>query len=87
MCDRRLALRRTLPACAFPAIRNTVDPRYNAAIREFDVSLTVAHVTPFISLLAGILILVIPVLLNYIVAIYLIVAGVVSLNETPHFLT
>jgi hypothetical protein len=39
------------------------------------VSLTVAHVTPFISLLAGILILLIPALLNYIVAIYLIVAG------------
>ena len=51
------------------------------------MSLTVAHVTPFISLLAGILILVIPVLLNYIVAIYPIVAGVVSLNEIHHFLT
>jgi hypothetical protein len=50
------------------------------------VSLTVAHVTPFISLLAGILILLIPALLNCIVAIYLIVAGVVSLNEIPHFL-
>ena len=50
------------------------------------MSLTVARVTPFISLLAGILILVIPVLLNYIVAIYLIVAGVVSLNEIHHFL-
>lgn len=51
------------------------------------MSLTVAHVTPLISLLAGILILLIPALLNYIVAIYLIVAGVVSLNEIHHFLT
>ncbi len=50
------------------------------------MSLTVAHVTPLISLLAGILILLIPALLNYIVAIYLIVAGVVSLNEIHHFL-
>jgi hypothetical protein len=50
------------------------------------VSFTVAHVTPLISLLAGILILLIPALLNYIVAIYLIVAGVVSLNEIHHFL-
>jgi hypothetical protein len=50
------------------------------------VSLTVAHVTPLISLLAGVLILLIPALLNYIVAIYLIVAGVVSLNEIHHFL-
>jgi hypothetical protein len=35
--------------------------------------------TPLISLLAGILILVMPKLLNYIVAIYLIVIGLVGL--------
>lgn len=35
--------------------------------------------TPLISLIAGILILVIPRLLNYIVAIYLIVIGLVGL--------
>lgn len=35
--------------------------------------------TPLISLLAGILILVIPRLLNYIVAIYLIVIGLVGI--------
>ena len=35
--------------------------------------------TPLISLLAGILILLVPRLLNYIVAIYLIVIGVVGL--------
>jgi len=35
--------------------------------------------TPLISLLAGILILVMPRLLNYIVAIYLIVIGLVGL--------
>jgi hypothetical protein len=53
---------------------------------EFNVSLTVAHITPLISLLAGVLILVVPALLNYIVAIYLIVAGLVGLNEIHHFL-
>jgi hypothetical protein len=37
---------------------------------------------PIISLLAGILILVIPRLLNYIVAIYLIVIGVIGLFGT-----
>jgi Protein of unknown function (DUF3096) len=42
------------------------------------VSITVGHITPIISLVAGVLILVIPALLNYIVAIYLIVAGVVG---------
>ncbi|WP_409524988.1 DUF3096 domain-containing protein [Nitrincola sp. MINF-07-Sa-05] len=40
--------------------------------------MTVA-LTPLISLIAGILILLVPRLLNYIVAIYLIVIGVVGL--------
>ena len=35
--------------------------------------------TPILSLLAGILILVVPRLLNYIVAIYLIVVGLIGL--------
>lgn len=35
--------------------------------------------TPLISLIAGILILVVPRLLNYIVAIYLIVVGLIGL--------
>ncbi len=38
-----------------------------------------ASLTPLISLIAGILILVIPRLLNYIVAVYLIVIGVIGL--------
>ncbi len=38
--------------------------------------------TPLISLLAGILILVVPRLLNYIVAIYLILIGLVGLLGT-----
>ncbi len=37
------------------------------------------HLTPLISLLAGILILVMPKLLNYIVAIYLILIGLIGL--------
>ena len=40
-------------------------------------------IQPIIALLAGILILVQPNLLNYIVAIYLIIVGVAGL--TPHF--
>ena len=39
---------------------------------------------PVVSLIAGILILVMPRLLNYIVAIYLIVIGVLGL--APHFM-
>jgi hypothetical protein len=51
------------------------------------MTLTVAHVTPLISLLAGLLILIVPSLLNYIVALYLIVAGAVGLNEIYHFVS
>jgi hypothetical protein len=59
----------------------------NQQLKELDMSLTIAHITPLISLLAGILILIAPALLNYIVAIYLIVAGAVGLNEIYHFVT
>ncbi|QEY52028.1 DUF3096 domain-containing protein [Legionella longbeachae] len=38
------------------------------------------HITPIISLIAGVLILLLPRLLNYIVAIYLIIAGVLGLG-------
>lgn len=48
--------------------------------------LTVAHLTPLVALLAGILILIVPSLLNYIVAFYLIVVGVLELNEIHHFI-
>jgi Protein of unknown function (DUF3096) len=42
--------------------------------------ITVAHIQPIIALLAGILILLVPRLLNYIVAIYLIVVGITGLG-------
>jgi Protein of unknown function (DUF3096) len=47
---------------------------------------TVAHISPIVALVAGILILVAPRLLNYIVAIYLIVVGVMGLNGIHHFI-
>ena len=47
--------------------------------------LTVAHITPLVALIAGILILLIPRLLNFIVAIYLIVIGLIGLNAIYHF--
>lgn len=40
---------------------------------------TVVHIAPIVALIAGILILVLPRLLNYIVAIYLIIIGVVGI--------
>jgi len=41
--------------------------------------ITVAQVQPIIALIAGILILLVPRLLNYIVAIYLIIVGISGL--------
>jgi hypothetical protein len=40
---------------------------------------------PLISLLAGILILLVPRLLNYIIALYLILAGILGLMGDVHF--
>jgi hypothetical protein len=40
----------------------------------------VAHLQPIVAILAGILILLVPRLLNYIVAIYLIVVGILGLG-------
>src|SRR5262249_10934601 len=49
------------------------------------MTLTPAHISPIIALAAGILILIMPKALNYIVAIYLIVVGVIGLNGIYHF--
>jgi hypothetical protein len=50
------------------------------------MTLTVAHVTPLVALIAGVLILIVPRLLNYIVAIYLILIGLIGLNNIHHFI-
>ena len=49
--------------------------------------ITVAHITPLVALIAGILILIVPRLLNYIVAIYLILVGLIGLNNIYHFVS
>ena len=41
--------------------------------------MTIVHLQPLVALIAGILILLIPRLLNFIVAIYLIIVGVTGL--------
>ena len=50
------------------------------------MTLTVSHVAPLVALVAGILILIMPRLLNYIVAIYLIIVGLTGLNAIYHFI-
>ena len=44
------------------------------------------HIAPLVALVAGILILILPSLLNYVVAIYLILVGLIGLNDFYHFL-
>ena len=53
---------------------------------ESKMHLTPAHVAPLVALIAGILILIVPRLLNYIVAIYLIIIGRAGLNTIHHFI-
>ena len=47
--------------------------------------MTIIHLAPIIALIAGILILVMPRLLNYIVAIYLIAVGLIGLLGVVKF--
>jgi hypothetical protein len=50
------------------------------------MTLSVAHIAPLTALVAGILILIVPRLLNYIVALYLILVGLAGLNSIHHFI-
>jgi hypothetical protein len=44
------------------------------------MTISVAHLQPLVALIAGVLILLVPRILNYIVAIYLIVVGIIGLG-------
>jgi hypothetical protein len=44
------------------------------------------HISPTVALLAGILILIVPRFLNFVVAVYLIVIGLIGLNGIHHFI-
>jgi hypothetical protein len=48
--------------------------------------ITAAHIQPVVAIIAGILILLMPRLLSFIVAIYLIFIGLVELNAIHHFI-
>jgi hypothetical protein len=54
--------------------------------RRIEMVISVGHIAPLAALLAGILILLMPRLLNYIVAFYLIVVGLTGLNAIHHFI-
>jgi len=44
------------------------------------MTISIANLTPIVSLIAGVLILIMPRLLNFIVAIYLIIVGILGLG-------
>ena len=50
------------------------------------MTVTVGHITPLVAIIAGVLILVFPRLLNYVVALYLIIIGLIGLNNIHHFI-
>jgi hypothetical protein len=54
--------------------------------KEMIMHLSDPHITPVVALIAGILILIMPRILNFVVAIYLIVIGLVGLNGIHHFI-
>jgi hypothetical protein len=53
---------------------------------RLEMALTAARIAPFVALIAGVLILIMPRALNYIVAIYLIAVGLLGLNGIYHFI-
>jgi hypothetical protein len=64
-------------------VRGFAVARLRPAIEESPMTFGVAHIQPIVALLAGILILIMPRLLNFIVAAYLIFIGLVGLNILP----
>jgi hypothetical protein len=73
------------PASRRPQPARRFAPSISASFKRKIMIVTAAHITPLAAIIAGILILIIPRLLNYIVALYLIFIGVVQLNAVHHF--
>jgi hypothetical protein len=48
--------------------------------QQMHMTLGIAHLQPTVSLAAGVLILIVPRFLNYIVAIFLIISGIIGLG-------
>jgi hypothetical protein len=63
-----------------------VEVRVKATIGDWKMAFTTTQIAPIAAIVAGILILIMPDVLNYIVAIYLIVIGLIGLNDIYHFI-
>jgi hypothetical protein len=70
--------RGTAPQDMFRPIRPAIQ-------RRFSMTITSAHIPAIVALIAGILILLMPRLLNFVVAIYLIFVGLVGLGVLKMF--
>ena len=44
------------------------------------MTIGIGHLQPIVSLIAGVIILLVPRILNYVIAIYLIVSGIIGLG-------
>jgi hypothetical protein len=73
------------PGSAPVSVANSVS---SSSAKEISMTtLTVAHISPIAALVAGVLILILPHLLDYVVAIYLILVGLIGLNGIYHFVS
>jgi hypothetical protein len=54
--------------------------------RETHMMRLVAHLMPFAALAGGVLVLLKPPLMNYVVAVYLILVGAIGLNHMYHLI-
>jgi len=55
-------------------------PSRSLAFGEQLMTISIGHLQPIVALIAGVLILLVPRLLNFIVAVYLILVGIIGLG-------
>jgi hypothetical protein len=80
-------LRRQASPVAEPPqrIKSRADSRLSRITRRTQMTITAAHIPAIVALIAGILILIMPRLLNFVVAIYLICIGLIGLGVLRMF--
>jgi Protein of unknown function (DUF3096) len=66
-------------------IKSCADSNVSASPGEISMTITAAHIPAIVALIAGILILIMPRLLNLVVAIYLICVGLIGLGVLKMF--
>jgi hypothetical protein len=69
--------------CDRPTDESVIQPKERTPTMR--LTAVVHHLMPFVAVVGGILILLMPRLPNYVVAIYLILVGVIGLNSLYHF--